>query len=382
MVSRAFARRRRIRLEKVRPIAKSLAVALTIAVPLLAYPVVQEFAGAHRWKGPVFAVDNPYRADLLGTFVPTSAQIVNTHWATNLSNSFATSVAENGSYLGIPLLILVIICCIKYWRIALIRLAALLAIVAWVLSLGPSLVVKGHVTNIPLPFHLITDIPVLDNLLPVRLSLYVTFFVALVLALSIAAALRRTAFSGSQRRLTAKLAIVLLSGASFAFLIPNWPDAMGTTSATVPLFASSGNDNAIPVGSVVLCFPFPEYPYDQAMLWQAEDSYRWRLVGGYALVPNGTAASAEPPYLVPISVQTFLEYYNWPAWLPDPKASTPPIVNSAFVNALRLYVASNGVTVAMYAPFGRDPQRVLTVFTDAFGQPRRTRGVDIWLLKR
>lgn len=375
----ALAKRRSITRARIGFALRALRTGLPIVLVLIAVPVYYQFMGPDRWNGPVFAIDNPYRADLLGPVLPTTAQMVTWTWATQISDKFATSVAENGSYLGIPLILLTLLCVAKFWRDSWIRLASALVLIALVLSFGPTLVVGGHETQFPMPFRLLDSIPVLNNVLPVRLSLYAVFFVAVIAALSIARALASDRATMTRGRSTARSAIAVLSCASIAFLVPSWPDPMGTTGPAVPAFVTSAMRQAVPSGAIALCFPFPEFPYDEAMLWQVYAGWRWKIIGGYALVPNIHSASAEPPLLTPSNVQAFLEYYNFPTWAVEPKGSSAPRINRALIEDLRTYVSNNHVSVVLFTASGRNPRVVLSAFTEAFGHPKSSGKVDYWL---
>jgi hypothetical protein len=50
----------------------------------------------------------------------------------------------------------------------------------------------------------------------------------------------------------------------------------------------------IPTNGVVLAYPYPYFPNDQAMLWQAMAGLRYKMVGGYA-VREGVNAGTKSP---------------------------------------------------------------------------------------
>ena len=53
---------------------------------------------------------------------------------------------------------------------------------AAILSLGPHLAVAGHLTRIPMPFIVFSHLPLLDNILPVRMSMEVDACIGVVIA--------------------------------------------------------------------------------------------------------------------------------------------------------------------------------------------------------
>ena len=113
-----LANRRSVTRMRIGFVLRALGVGVPIAILFMAVPAYYQFAGPDRWSGPVFAIDNPYRADLLGSILPTSAQVVTAAWATHISDTFASSVAENGSYLGVPLILVSLICVVCSGEIA------------------------------------------------------------------------------------------------------------------------------------------------------------------------------------------------------------------------------------------------------------------------
>ena len=187
----AIARYRDIDRERLATAVRGLIPALLIAGVILGYPIYFQLAGPLSIHGPVQTIVNPYRADLLGPVVPTSAQHFAPGFATSLGDRFTfTDVSEQGSYLGIPLVLLCLFCVWRYRRDAWVLLSAGLAVIVYVLSLGPTLVVAAHRTSFPLPFDAIGRLRLLNDILPTRFALYQSFFVALVIALGLRHALR------------------------------------------------------------------------------------------------------------------------------------------------------------------------------------------------
>ena len=99
----------------------------------------------------------------------------------------------------------------------------------------------------------------------------------------------------------------------------------------------------------MLAYPYPTSFDDDAMLWQALDSMRFRLLGGYALVrgPNGTS-SVFPSVLQPSSVEAMLVNSVTP--IPDPHLADL-VATSTSVTASEVIVLKAGARV----PPGRPP---------------------------
>ena len=68
-------------------------------------------------------------------------------------------------------------------RRPLARVVAAVGVVAWVLSLGVSLVVLGHDTGVALPWHPIEGVPLVGEIETMRFQVVVALCVAVVVAL-------------------------------------------------------------------------------------------------------------------------------------------------------------------------------------------------------
>jgi hypothetical protein len=55
----------------------------------------------------------------------------------------------------------------------------------------------------------------------------------------------------------------------------------------VPEYFQSAAFEAIPPGSVLVLYPFPGAWSAETMVWQAENDFRYRIVGGYQNLPDG-----------------------------------------------------------------------------------------------
>jgi hypothetical protein len=167
-------------------VAAGLAWALVPFVLLAGYPIVFGMVGPEHYvrSWQVVNGDETIRNDLLSPIVPTPAELIApAGWAARAAG-FVGGVAENGGYLGIPLA-----CC---WLAATVWAAlrrngaallfGVLAPVAFVLSLGPTLQVAGRGTGRWLPFAVSSHIPLLEIAVAARYSVLVTLCVAVVCA--------------------------------------------------------------------------------------------------------------------------------------------------------------------------------------------------------
>ncbi len=281
-----------------------LGIAAAVLLPLIGYPIWEAFHGIGHYAGPAQGYNNVYNADLLGPVVPSSNQLI-----------VPTSIKAVGSHLvgnnlqgerqlprdpvdrpagdgrG-PLLAKALD--------PLSRVACLHGLRPLARS-GPDRRRQGEKS--PLRPAVPKDRPSAGHQQhpPVRFSLYVVFFAAVLLARGIDAYRRdfidRQILLGSARPpisvILGRIAGIGLVLASFIALVPNWP--YPTRAATVNRAERPTSLSIIPTGSVVLTYPYPTSFSDQAMLWQALDSMRFRLLGSYALVAGQDGQSTVFP---------------------------------------------------------------------------------------
>lgn len=302
--------------------AGGLAALGVVAAAGLAFPVAMSLVGPQHLTASIqpAAVNAGYHQDLLDPVVRglRESSVVSTtplkvlHWR------------NPSGYLGAPLVALLVALTLCWRRVAMVWFAAAMAIAAFVLSLGPRLTVGGHATAVPLPGWVLEHIPLVDNLLPTRISAFVALFAAVVLAVGLDRTLgwlrqgrlealrvpRRgramarhepddpsgTAGRAPRGRSRASWwASVGLSALGVACLLPvalayrpegNVRHINPDTAAVAQWLAAH-----TPSGGVVLALPPPTGAADLPMLWQVQSHMAFRLVDGYAFVPDGTRHS-------------------------------------------------------------------------------------------
>ncbi|TAL16417.1 MAG: hypothetical protein EPN99_12665 [Frankiales bacterium] len=267
----AVQRRRDLDRARVRHAAVGLVTAAGVLTALAAWPLSVLFGGPRAVLEPVQDA-SPYAADVLGIVVPTIHQVL----GTDATLTWGGNDSENGSYLGLPLLVVLVALAWRFRSVAVVRFAAVLGVVAWVLSLGERLHVGGVETGAPLPYSVVAHLPVLHNMAAVRFSLYVVLAAALVLAVG----LDRLHAAGRLRPAVA-LPVALLCTVP---LLPDWPYSY--ERADVPSYFTSDAVERVPDGSLALTYPVPRFPQSAPMLWQVEAGYRYRSVGGYVITPE------------------------------------------------------------------------------------------------
>jgi hypothetical protein len=377
-------------LERARLVAPGAGAAAALFVPLVAYPTWYFLRGPQHVVGPPHAASNlaPVRADLLGLVTPTLSQRIGPAHLMAIGTSFsAADRAENGVYLGIPLLLLCGYLIFRYRRDSLVVLGALVAGAGLVLSFGSPLVVDNHSTGIPLPFAVLTHLPLVQGLEALRFSLYEQLGAALVLAIGITKLAgrgpspelaptsgldnARDEQSGASSAGRNPVLVAMAVGAvALVPLVPRLPYQSYATG--LPTFFTTSTVSEVPAGSVMLTYPFDVDPMNLPMLWQAESGMRFAIFGGQASTPgpNGRATSAVAA-LAPGVVQDLFA---------GALAGTvvPAFSQATFVQ-IRAFCARYRVQTVVVEPLGPRGQAVVSYFAAALQhQPTVSGGVDVW----
>ena len=217
-----------------------------------------------------------------------------------------------------------------------------------------------------MPFTILVHIPVIEDVLPLRFSLFTQFFAALILAIGLDRCYQHLRAHWGSRHLHIELAaltpwpagllIALVAAAALIPLVPQLPYVAAATD--VPsLFDSPAIDN-IPTGSVVLSYPYPGEPEDQIYLPQATSDLRFKIVGGPGHVP--TPPKGTPPS--PIQV-IFQKAYSDTAL----KGSVYPQLSSANLDVLQTFLRSYDIDTIVVYPVGSDPDGIMRFVTALLG---------------
>ena len=272
----------------VRPLLNALMAAagtfLIIGGPMLVF----QFFGPQRVTGTIQPF-NVYVTDLANLVIPTDRTWVR---PVDLSASQMAAWSGNGAeqtgYVGLPLLAVSLYAVIRWWRSPMVRITAGVTIVLEVLSLGPHLHVGGHDTLLRLPGVAFSHLPLLEHVLPGRLSLMAAFGFAFFMAI----ALDRTLFRVPRRAIGGSLLGVL----SIVSWLP--PPPFPAVSTTIPAyFTSRDGARSLPIGTVALVAPYIDNGVDDAvaMLWQAEADFRFSLTDGLAIIPDAAGHGVFEP---------------------------------------------------------------------------------------
>jgi hypothetical protein len=350
--------------ERAPHVVRSVAAGAVVAVVLAGGPLAFQFFGPERVTHGAALPPEARSSDLLSFVVPTELQQVHPAWAKTVTDKFtdACCIDEWGSYMGAPLLGLLVVTTALAWRRDVVKLAAVVGAVFVVLSMGPHLHVGGLVTSTPMPYHLFEHVPVLHNVQPRRLMVVGWMAAATLLAVFVDAVMRR------RRRPTVAVAGALALLVALVPLLPTFRFP-ATKVDLPPFFTSDAVVRLVPRDSVVLVAPFARDPSTSApMLWQAEADFRYRMPDGYVLGPDADGAFTTLPDRTPLSeaLQARQRGEPGPPFTPETRA------------AYAADLARWGVTIVIVGPHLNEANTTSFV-TELLGRPpQRVGGVWLW----
>jgi hypothetical protein len=212
--------------------------------------------------------------DLLGFVVPTEMIRLGGVRFLSTSMKFTAGAMEGAAYLGVPLIVLLFLSARAGWRRVEVKVLTCVLLIAVICSLGARLHVRGS-ESIPLPWDVVARLPVLGQLIPARLVLYVTLIAAVLAARWLA---------------TARIAGWGLALVAVAFLWPAVNLQFWDSRPELPkLFSTTAYRQVLRPHDTVLVLPVGIK--GQSMLWQAETRLGFVMASGYVVPPE-----ANDPY--------------------------------------------------------------------------------------
>ncbi|GEL16493.1 hypothetical protein [Pseudonocardia asaccharolytica] len=244
---------------------------LGVYAVLCAYPLYLILAGPVRPRAPIRDVEFS-GADLANAVVPTSLTAFR-FTPDGPAERMQGHLGEQGGYLGPAMLALLVVAVVAV-RCTALRVAATVGAIAYVFSLGPTLVIFDEHTGVPLPWRVFTGVPLLLEAEPVRLQIVVVLCVAVVVALWLDR-LPSMAPRGARVAVAALTAVALLSW------LP--ADRQQTQSAATPAFFATAAQH-LRADDVVETYPRLNswwYGGAEPLRWQVASGMAYRTTGGY-----------------------------------------------------------------------------------------------------
>jgi hypothetical protein len=285
--------------------AKAFGVALLLVSTIIVWPLSVQFAGPQRIHGDIQKTN--YSNDVQGFILPGWPQALTHDGPADLVEGFA---GGNSAYLGLPLLLVLVVLGVRWRASGVVRVGLALMAVTAVLSLGPTLLIGGRDTGIPLPWAFFENLPLLPSLIPARLAQLTALFAGLLVAVFLDAVWR----GGGWRRPAAAVVAVLV-------LLPLWPaSTVPAEKVVTPAFFSGPAVRTLPRDGVTLVLPWPYRRVAMPMVWQSEAGMWFRMPGGYFIGPQRD--SEQPRFdAVPSSASmTFARIFSG---VPPPRLTGP-----------------------------------------------------------
>ena len=274
--------RPRAALPRAIPLATGLAIALAMVIVVCGYPLWVQFFGPLHQHGSAFTPDF-FKNDLAGFVTPSRFLFFHTAGSAAAAASYQGGVPEYLAYLGWPLLAVLAVLAVCFWRNLAVRATAVTFAVLEIFSLGGTLMIGGTDYHaILLPWHWLGSLPLLDAALPTRFSIPADGAAAALLAFGVDLARRHPRIAARRWGAGAVTAAAVL--AVLPILPRPLPDA---AAAPVPAgWSASFAALHLPAGSRVLVVPIPTATFTEPMRWQAETAQPIELIGGYFTGPG------------------------------------------------------------------------------------------------
>ncbi len=349
-------------LDRARGAASGLGTAAAVALLICWHALWVQF------HGPLtehYAPQAPWNADLRWFVIPPGDLLFHTSASAAFEASQPVGLPEIVAYLGWPLLGVLVVAAICFWRDHRVRAAAVTWAMLELISLGGG-TPENFGSWFPawlLPYHWLQGLPVTGELLPNRFCILADGAAAAVLAFALdraRSAVSRPGGLGWRRSIPTLVALIAV--------LPLVPLPYRPTPVTpVPAgWQTAFARLRLAPDARVLVVPIPVVGNASAMRWQAETGEPGSLIGGYFLGPG----PAGQPTFNPGPTGWAASYLGHP----EPGRARPGPRDIARLRADLAYWRPAAVVAA--ASSGSWPGRVLT---EILGKPAfRVGSVLVW----
>ncbi|MEU8420920.1 hypothetical protein AB0C15_08590 [Micromonospora sp. NPDC048835] len=293
------------------PFLAGLGVAGGLALVLTAYPIWFQFNGPQSYRGLQGGVFHNWGEDLVA-FVTFARDT----WAGDPAVEKTIGLTEQNTWFGWPLVLLSVVALVLLFRRSLAtRIVAVLIVVFSVAAIGPWVRFDGVETGIRGPWSYVSDdLPLVEMMMPTRLTLVVAAAVGVLLALTWDAAYRQGRPPADRPRVPAQRTTEANPAASDEAAEPaapvaarrRWLRPVGYAAvalAVLPLFprplpaqqidppphfiTAGGWRPYVPAGRTLVPVPIPSNVHGLPTLrWSALTGQEFPVPGGYFIGPN------------------------------------------------------------------------------------------------
>ena len=278
-----------------------------LAVAAVVFLLLDGYALWTQFKGPL-AEHSKLRASLTGNLswfvVPSDSLLFHTHASAAEAATTLQLPAEYMDYLGWPLILVLVIAAVVFWRDIRVRTSAVLWAVLELCALGGGNLRIGDFRwpGRLLPWHWVQGLPGLAQVLPWRFAILADGAAAALLVFALDRALA---------------AVPRAEDASGRPGWRGWPGARGWTRgalgavavlAVLPLvplpyqvtpvaqvpagWQATFSELRLPSDAPVLIVPFPSGGQSQVLRWQADTGQPGAMIGGYFIGPTATGQAS------------------------------------------------------------------------------------------
>ncbi|MDM4718094.1 hypothetical protein QTQ03_00230 [Micromonospora sp. WMMA1363] len=272
--------------------AAALGVGGGLALLLTAYPIWFQFNGPQSYRGLQGGVFHSWGEDLKA-FVTFSRDTI----AGDEAVERTIGLTEQNTWFGWPLAALAVVALLLLVRRSLVaRILAVLTVVFTVASLGPKIRIGGVETETDGPWaHIPDDLPLVEMMMPTRLSLVVVAAVGVLLALAWEAAsgagrppvpAQRT---GDGPRRSRRWRRPVGCAAVALAVLPLVPRPLPAERVEPPphFVTAGGWRRYVPDGRTLVPVPIPSNVHGLSTLrWSALTQHAFPIPGGYFIGPN------------------------------------------------------------------------------------------------
>ena len=360
-----------------KPVAASIyalrAIGITVAVAILptALFVYNFLYGKGHMSGAYrnAAMVSNLKVDFLSMLLPGSIQRFGMHVATKIDalTYFGQAIHtpdpfESGGFISIPLMLLMLGCLPLVWKRREIWVLALGAAISLLISMGSQPTINGHWLRFTGPFSILQDLPLLENSIASRWTLFLWLFVAILAAIIYDRAV--TYFQTATQSLRFKqlrAASISLAILAVISLLPRWP--MPQQEQQVPKWFLSSKVKTLTPDSVIVTSPLAINGTPLAMMWQSINGFNYRLAHGSA----GPQTSEWGP------VKAIVAQCD--------VANAPTIPNLRRLTVAQQQLRRLGVTTLIATNYSANPTCAKIVFSALAGTPGTDElDVRIWRL--
>lgn len=336
-----------------------LGVATGTTLALAGYPLWYQFLAPGNYHGQPFA-PTEFVTDLLalGAYPRQSVAGIDA-----VAERLSVSATEDNTFFGPVGLLMIAVALRMLWRSAAARSAAIAGLVLLIASLGPRLQAAGVKTAIPLPFALVSHIPVIDLVSVTRFAMVPATIAGILLAL---AADRIGEYPRVRRRR-------FWVGMTLA-LVPLFPTPAPVVQGDpLPEFLTAGLwRRYVPDGRTLVPVPLPEVTTGRtAQRWATLENLDFAVPRGYFMGPADPPHDRTGSWRAPVRPTT--ELLNRVQATGQRPALTE--ADRALIRADLVYWRA---AVVMLVPEAPNVAALRATLTGALGEPRLVGGVEIW----